>query len=150
MSNGFKPGDWRKPLTGILLVLLVLAITSTIYIILNPKPGEAFTEFYVLGPGGEAADYPTNMSTDEEGIVILGIVNHEHETTSYHVIAELQGERIWEEQVTLQDKEEWQREFNFTPKETGDHQKLEFKLYKDNTNETPMTLHLWINVHPDT
>jgi len=42
-----------------------------------PRLGETFTEFYILGPGGNASCYPTNLTVNETGGVILGLMNHE-------------------------------------------------------------------------
>jgi uncharacterized membrane protein len=72
-------------LTVVLIISIVLAISMTVYVIVTPKEGEKFTEFYVLGPGGNADDYPTNLKIGEEGEVILGIVNHEYTNTSYQM-----------------------------------------------------------------
>lgn len=47
--------------------------------------GEEFTEFYVLGPGGKATDYPHNLTTNQPATVILGIANHEYRTVNYTV-----------------------------------------------------------------
>ena len=38
----------------------------TVYVIVTPKEGEKFTEFYVLGSGGKAEDYPTNLKVGED------------------------------------------------------------------------------------
>ena len=39
----------------------MLALSVTVYVIITPKEGEKFTEFYVLGPGGMAEDYPIKL-----------------------------------------------------------------------------------------
>ncbi len=67
-----------KILTVILIISIILAISMTVYVIITPKEGEKFTEFYVLGPNGTADDYPTDLKVGEEGTVIIGIVNHEY------------------------------------------------------------------------
>ena len=72
-------------LTVILIAAIVTSVATLAYVISHPKPGEAFTEFYILGPGGKAADYPTNLAVGENGTVIIGIVNHEHRNVTYHV-----------------------------------------------------------------
>jgi len=74
-----------KVLTVILIIAILTSIGTLAYVITHPKPGEAFTEFYILGPGGKAADYPTNLTIGEKGTVILGIVNHEHRNVTYYV-----------------------------------------------------------------
>jgi uncharacterized membrane protein len=43
--------NFDKKVSSILIILLVVAVSATVYIILNPVPGETFTEFYILGAG---------------------------------------------------------------------------------------------------
>jgi len=72
-----------------LSVILVLAILSSVvalgYVVAVPKEGEHFTEFYLLGPGGKADDYPNNLTVNEVASVIVGIANHEYRTVDYSV-----------------------------------------------------------------
>ena len=75
--------NFDKTLTIILIVLLVAAVGATVYIIVKPNPGDKFTEFYILGTGDKAGNYPTNLSVNETANVTIGIVNHEQATTSY-------------------------------------------------------------------
>lgn len=74
-----------KALTVILILAIMTSIATLAYVVTHPKPGEAFTEFYILGPGGKAADYPTELFVGENGTVIIGIVNHEHRNVTYYV-----------------------------------------------------------------
>ncbi len=70
-------------LSIILICAIVLAIGTTIYVIVVPKEGEKFTEFYILGEKGKAADYPTNFRAGTEQFVIIGIGNHEYRNITY-------------------------------------------------------------------
>ena len=72
-------------LTIVLIISILISISLLIYIIVTPRVGESFTEFYILGPNGKAEGYPTNLSVGENGTVIIGIVNHEHEVINYTV-----------------------------------------------------------------
>lgn len=74
-----------KALTVILIIAIITSIGTLGYVITHPKPGEAFTEFCILGPEGKAADYPTELRVGQEGRVIIGIVNHEHRNVTYYV-----------------------------------------------------------------
>lgn len=74
-----------KVLTVVLLIAIFASIATLIYVIVTPKPGEKFTEFYILGPGGKAADYPTKLWVGQNGTVIIGIVNHEYRPVNYTV-----------------------------------------------------------------
>jgi len=74
-----------KALTIILILAILISIGTLGYVITHPKPGEAFTEFYILGPDGKADNYPTNLTVGQNGTVIIGIVNHEHRNVTYYV-----------------------------------------------------------------
>jgi uncharacterized membrane protein len=70
----------------ILSVIIVLAILGAVgalaYTIAVPPITERFTEFYILGTDGKAMGYPQNLALGQEGSVIVGITNREHETAS--------------------------------------------------------------------
>ena len=74
-----------KILTIILAISIIVALGSLVYIIITPKIGEKFTEFYILGPEGIADNYPRNLSTQENASLIIGIVNHEYKIINYTV-----------------------------------------------------------------
>ena len=146
-------------LDRVLSIVLVVAIVGTLgtlgYVVASPKQGEKFTEFYVLGPEGKAEDYPTELEAGEEGIVILGIVNHEQENASYQVELKIDGEKaklsvdgeyIDEIELELEHEEKWQGEVGFKPEKAGERQKVEFVLYKDGAPYFEEPLHLWIDV----
>ncbi|MGI6023628.1 MAG: DUF1616 domain-containing protein, partial [Methanoculleus sp.] len=77
---------WMEQILSIALIAIVLiAAGATIFIILTPGEGDAFTEFYILGPGGKAADYPTEFMAGTPQTVIIGIGNHERQDITYTV-----------------------------------------------------------------
>lgn len=80
-----QSGRLDKALTVVLIIAIITSIGTLAYVITHPKPGEAFTEFYILGPEGKAADYPTELFVGENATVIIGIVNHEHRNVTYYV-----------------------------------------------------------------
>ena len=145
-----------KVLDKILTVLLIISITAasalTIYVITAPKKGEEFTEFYILGPSGKAADYPTSLSVGEKGEVIVGVVNHEYEPVSYLFRVEIENRTIGERNVQLAHNETVEFLFPFSGGEKG-KKKLEFLLFKQNQNQRESInltapyreLHLWID-----
>lgn len=100
-----KASKLDKALTVILIIAIISSIATLVYVITHPKPGEAFTEFYILGPRGKASDYPTKLYVGQNGTVIIGIVNHEHRNVTYFV-------EIWLANLT----------FNFTTNETIVHE----------------------------
>ncbi len=52
----YRSGQSRndKIFSTILILAIIAAVGTTIYVIVVPKEGEKFTEFYILGPGGLA------------------------------------------------------------------------------------------------
>ena len=128
-----KPGVF---LSIILLILLISAIVVTIYVILMPpSPSAAYTEFYILGPGGKATDYPKiNLTSGESGNLTIGIVNHENKLTSYHLVVTIDGAVQTHQIVTLNNQQTMQIPFKFTAPPGS--KELDFILYKlpDNNN----------------
>jgi uncharacterized membrane protein len=144
------------------------------YTVANPASGERFTEFYILGNGGKADNYPalftlvqgkvTKVSYDKglsqengsEGKVILGIINQEQQETAYSVVLQIDGQdssisdngSLYPKltAIKLQQGEKWEHEIGFAPQRTGDNQKVEFILYQEGISTPKNTLHLWINV----
>lgn len=74
-----------RTLSVILIISIIVSIAALVYIIVTPKQGEKFTEFYILGKKGKASDYPTNLRVGQNGTVIVGIANHEYRTINYTV-----------------------------------------------------------------
>lgn len=146
LGSGFK-GESKagKILSVILICSIILAIVTTAYIIVTPKVGESFTEFYILGPGGKASDYPTNLTPGQEGKVIIGIVNHENKNTTYHLLVTYNDNVQMDQTFNLKDGEKMEIPFNFTAGDPGEG-KLEFKLFKlPDDNNIYRSLHLWLN-----
>jgi uncharacterized membrane protein len=155
----FKDWQGQRMPDKVLSVVLVVAILGTIgtlgYVIATPRVGEKFTEFYVLGPHGSAENYPTELKVGGEGMVIVGIVNHEHELVSYKVEVWIDGEkakvRIDGEDrdeiiVELEHEGKWEKKIGFVPQKVGERQEVEFVLYKDGEPYFEEPLHLWIDV----
>ena len=124
----------------------MLALSVTVYVIVTPKEGEKFTEFYVLGPGGKAEEYPTNLTVGEEGEVIIGVVNHEYAAVTYQLELKVNGGVIDQKSIVLTHNETWESPFTFRATKAGDDQKLEFLLYKEGVKEVYRSLHLWMDV----
>ena len=148
IKDSFKTTDSKvdKILTAILIISIVLALSVTVYVIVTPKEGEKFTEFYVLGPGGMAEDYPTNLTVGEEGEVIIGVVNHEYAAVTYQLELKVNGKVIDQKSIVLTHNETWEGPLTFKPKKAGEDQKLEFLLYKVGEEGIYRSLHLWVDV----
>jgi len=74
---------FHKIVTFTLGALIIIAITLTIYVIVLPRVGEKFTEFYVLDVNGTTDQFPQNLIVGENASVILGVTNHEYQTILY-------------------------------------------------------------------
>ncbi len=83
----FPKGESRldQALTMILAISILISIMALVYVIVVPKTGERFTEFYILGTEGIADNYPSNLSRNEIASVLVGIVNHEYAQMNYTV-----------------------------------------------------------------
>jgi uncharacterized membrane protein len=133
-------------LSVILIILLVLAMLTTVYIIINPLKGEPFTEFYLLGSDGKASNYPTDLSVDQQGQLIIGVVNHEGTIVSYRLVVKMNGNVLQDEIISLPNNGKEEIPFTFTADSPG-QKKLEFLLYKlPNNQKIYRSLHLLLNV----
>jgi len=158
-------------LTGL---FILAAVGMLIYTVANPINNEKFSEFYLLGINGKAADYPIDFTlqngqvvsvqygnniipiAESYGRVTLGIVNREQQQTSYTVVMQIdgtptniffQGSNVQNiRPIVLAPGEQWQQEIGIIPQHTGDNQEVELFLYKDGGTEAYVNLHLWINV----
>ena len=137
-----------KVLSAVLVIAILGAFGMLGYVIAMPKTGEKFTEFYILGEEGKAADYPEELGVGQEGRVILGIINNEYETMDYRVEVRIDGVINNEiGPVVLEHDEKWEEEVSFIPQIAGGKQEVEFLLYKNGQSEPCFEpLRLRINV----
>lgn len=84
-KEGSAGGLVSRVLIVTLVTAVLVAVAATAYIAVVPKEGEKFTEFYILGPKGKAADYPTEFMAGTPQTVIIGIGNHEYRDIAYTV-----------------------------------------------------------------
>lgn len=136
-----------KILSIILIISILLAICTTVYIILQPKHGETFTEFYILGPNGKASDYPTNLTVGKNGTVIIGVVNHEYQTSNYEMVVKSNNGTVMNQQnIILTNGNQTQIPYTFTASSAG-YKNIEFLLYKlPDTTNVYRSLHLYVNM----
>ena len=154
-----------KVLTIALVAGIIIAASTLAYVIATPRPGERFTEFYILGPGGIASGYPTELNVSEPGSVIMGIVNHEAASVNYTVRVDLVGVEVvvngtsgFNETVernrtaiawfnaTLDDERNWTEPYTFTIAAVG-LWKVQFLLFRDaDFAIQSRSLHLFVKV----
>lgn len=140
---------FNKGLTIFLVIAIVTTIGGIIYLAITPKPGDRFTEFYILGTDGKASGYPREVTLGNSAEVTVGIVNREGQTASYQVNITIDGTEDNKVDVgTLADGQKWEQEISFSPKNAGQGQKVEFYLYKDGSDKPHIKdpLHLFIDV----
>ncbi len=83
--SGSSTSGADRVLSIVLVAAVLVAAATTVFIVAVPKEGEKFTEFYILGPKGKAADYPTEFMAGTPQTVIIGIGNHEYRDITYTV-----------------------------------------------------------------
>lgn len=136
-----------KALTVLLILSILLSVTALVYVIVTPKQGEKFTEFYILGPKGKAYDYPTKAIAGNSSTVIVGVVNHEYSIVNYTMNLNFDNSTILKRKMTLEHNQTWEHPVTYVLNHPGDEQKLEFLLYKEDNFTAPYRdLHLWVNV----
>ena len=147
-----KPETKVEKILMVLMVLSILASVGTLaYAAVAPKEGNRFTEFYLLGSGGMASNYPTEYALGENGTVIVGIVNHEYRTVNYAMDVRLENRSLDIPKnmkfINLAHNETWEETLEITPPFEGTDMKLEFLLFNESEKEVPYReLRLWINV----
>lgn len=87
-----------RALSIVLVFAILAAVVTTVYVIVIPKEGEKFTEFYILGEKKMAADYPTTVLTGSSYPLYIGIGNHEYRNVTYTI--EVWDTRMVFDQVT--------------------------------------------------
>lgn len=154
-----------KGLTIAVGASIVVAVGTFAYVVLVPRPGETFTEFYILGPGGNASGYPGALNVSQPGSLILGIANHESASAAYMIRIDLVGVKIvlnrtsgfnetveanrtyWSTlNVTLADSQNWTQPYTFRINVVG-LWKVQFLLFKDaDFLSAYRELHLFVRV----
>ena len=158
-------------LTFVLLIALIAAVITTAYVIIVPKEGERFTEFFILGDTQKAADYPTAMLTGTNNSVFIGIGNHEYRTVNYTVETYFMNMTFNETtnvsslnamtpinrfMVSVPDNQTLVMPYSFTAT-TPAYNRLEFLLFNetipdeqvtgmDRINQSYRELHLWVTI----
>jgi uncharacterized membrane protein len=69
---------------GIIISIIIASLTF-IYLISNQENNERFTSFYILNSNEKAINYPTEINIGEETDIFVGVSNHEKETINYTI-----------------------------------------------------------------
>jgi uncharacterized membrane protein len=170
-QNGLDRG-----LSVVLIITILGALGIIGYMIArSSEAGEKYTEFYILGINGQAANYPTdftlqngqvvsvsygnmpNALAEQYGHLTLGIVNHEGKITNYTVKMQIdgmyvnipfEGEKVNQVgPITLTPQEKWEQAIGIVPQNAGNNQNLQIFLYKNGGIAPYLDLNLRINVN---
>jgi len=134
-------------LTVFLAIVLVLAICGTIVLVVLPQPSAPFTELFLLGPGGNASDYPTNLTVGQTANVTVGVINHENADANYTLVVTLGNASVSSQSFSLANNQEWENSsISFAPTHSGMGQKLEFDLYKGSDPSVYRSVYLFLDV----
>jgi uncharacterized membrane protein len=110
--GGGRLGALDRIVSIILAIVFLGALAGVGYVVSNPKVGERFTEFYILG----AQERPTELAMGDEGIATLGIHNREGETMTYGVEVMVGGSLLeTADPIELGPSGKWEREVKFVP-----------------------------------
>lgn len=153
-------GSWQsqdragRVLSGVAILAVLTMTASAIAILAADRPGERFTEFYMLGADGLAESYPREARVGEEIGVTLGVRNHERGPRTYRVEMWVtdpgnggQRERVAQDgPYTLEvgSAREWP--VSWTMPWAGDNQVVELLLFDGDGTEPYRSLRLWLNV----
>jgi len=157
-------------LNVILILAILTAILTTVYVIAVPKQGERFTEFYILGEDQKAAGYPDRISVGENYPLYIGVGNHEYRTVGYTIetwglVMEpdstntsriLAMDPLWQHPLTLAHNETTLVPYDLSLTQEG-YTRVEFLLFNetvpdpsvngmDRINASYRDLHLWVTV----
>jgi len=158
-------------LNAVLLIAILCAVGTTVFVIAVPKPGEHFTEFYVLGANRMAADYPDQIAPGEGYPLFIGVGNHEYRTVtytieSYGMIVETDNstnttrittmDLLWYQPLSVPHNETTIIPYNLTVP-ANNYNRIEFLLFNETIPSYDVTgsdriaaanrdLHLWVTV----
>jgi uncharacterized membrane protein len=156
IQNGIFPARSSKAdrlLGATLVIVILLAIITTIYVIAVPKEGERFTEFFILGVNQTAAEYPYLINTSQNYPIFVGIGNHEYRNISYTIetwMTRTEFDDVTNTSfimamdpndllsITLAHNETTIIPYNLSAKKKG-YNRIEFLLFKESVPEPDVT-----------
>ena len=115
---------------GSLVLVLVITISALSLLMSFSVEGEHFSEFYLLGPGHIADDYPFNMEENENYSVYVGVDNQMSSSIFYNVRVKFRNQNeplpnatagtpsplptLYEYNLFLEDESNWETLLNFS------------------------------------
>ncbi|KUO53576.1 MAG: hypothetical protein APF76_12265 [Desulfitibacter sp. BRH_c19] len=139
--------QWLKQ--SAVVACLLLMVVTFVYILASPKAVDRFTEFYIIGQQGIAADYPQKLEVGKYEELIVGVINNEHQRVIYQIEVRMDSQLVKTvSPIVLEHREKWENVVAFKADKPGENVKLELMLLKENnSNEMPYRkLRLWVNI----
>ena len=122
----------NKIISAVLITAIIICAGLIVYLAVTPQPSERFSEFYLLGAQGKAADYPSQTVSGQPVSVIVGIINHEGRPSDYTVLIKENDAIIKSVTVgKLKDGQKWEQPVEFSLNNAGDGRRVNFYLYTD-------------------
>lgn len=129
------------------LVFVVLVGLATAWVVNTSPTNRTTTEFYVLGPGGLAQDYPRQVIAGQQIELTGGITNLEPETKSFRVEISSQGSSLSSAgPFELEPGENRQFPLRVSLFEPGQDVQVVFSLFIDDQTQPYRRLELWLSV----
>ncbi|RJO62845.1 MAG: DUF1616 domain-containing protein [Dehalococcoidia bacterium] len=153
--NRMEPRRATPMIDKFLVGVLVLAIVAAGAIVVNAgiNNTQPYSEFYLLGAAGKAADYSQNMAVGQRGQLTLVLTNHEKLDVAYtiRIVQEdghafIDGNEQNETSFILTNGQKQSYTITFSFDAAGAGQKLEFDLYKGNDTEIYLRTYLRVDV----
>ena len=153
ISIKFNLSEWsgmntfNKGLSIVIIIAIIIAIGALTFTIISPKESEPYTEFYLLGPNGKAENYPRQILFNEPADVIIVVVNREQQSSSYRIEVTIH-DTLYDtiDTGTLSDGQKYEEKISMTPQETGENQRIEFRLYMNDSDtayfEEPLYIYI--------
>ncbi len=136
-----------KIIKCMLIIILIAAICSVVYLVVIHNPGEGYTEFYVLDSNGNISDYPTNVTQYSINKLYIGITNHESQEENYTVKIRQNNTTLVKYNKTLEENQKIETPYYFDVTEhIGDNQVINIDLYKGNDSAPYRSLDIRYNV----
>lgn len=129
MNNTSTPLAGRV-LLAVLVATLLVGTAAAVYTLGTADRSGEYTEFYVLGSGGEAGGYPTELFVNETATVEVGVVNHFDAERTYTVVLELDNRTETTRTIRLDPGREWRDRLSFAPPSPGE-KRVRISLYED-------------------
>ncbi|MDY6958387.1 MAG: DUF1616 domain-containing protein, partial [Halobacteriota archaeon] len=139
-----EPSDIEKALTIALVGSIIIASGMLAYAKFAFEE-EEFTELYILGAGGMAEDYPTELHLLEPTSITVGVRNYEYAPVNYRLEVWLGDYLVNSQELNLEHDWTWVNNISILPKHIGKSMKLQFLLFKEGMEEPYRSTHLWVN-----